>query len=113
MIDKYGIKWLQSKKVVEIAGGRGQLAEYLMLEHDIPVTLIEPKPMRLNTTSRKRCRKWFRSKNLEIPEKITPVKQLCEEFYGFHHGNVSKEAVEALKNCGLIVGMCACIQYLY
>ena len=56
--------------MVEIAGGRGQLAEYLMLEHDIPVTLIEPKPMRLNTTSRKRCRKWFRSKNLEIPENL-------------------------------------------
>ena len=105
LIETYGLAWLKSNKVVDIAGGRGQLAEYLMLEYDIPVTLIEPKPMRLNKTSRKRCRKWFRARHLEIPEEISPVTQLCEEFYGIHDDNVSTEALEALKNCGLIVGM--------
>ena len=105
LIDTYGLAWLRSNKVVDIAGGRGQLAEHLMVEHDIPVTLIEPKPMRLNKTSRKRCRKWFRTHNLEVPDGITPVKQLCEEFYGVHCDHISDDALDALKNCGLIVGM--------
>ena len=105
LVDTYGLQWLRLNGVVEIAGGRGQLAENLMLNYDIPVTLIEPKPMRLNTTSRKRCRKWHRIRNLEVPEGITPVRQLCEEFYGIHNGYASPEVLEALNNCGLIVGM--------
>lgn len=46
--------------VVDIAGGRGLLAFELALEHGVPVTLVDPKPLRLNKKTRRRVRKWLR-----------------------------------------------------
>ena len=46
--------------VVDIAGGRGLLAFELALEHGVPVTLVDPKPLRLNKKTRRRVRKWRR-----------------------------------------------------
>ena len=46
--------------VVDIAGGRGLLSFELALEHGVPVTLVDPKPLRLNKKTRRRVRKWRR-----------------------------------------------------
>ena len=47
--------------VVDIAGGRGLLSFELALEHGVPVTLVDPKPLRLNKKTKRRVRKWRRS----------------------------------------------------
>jgi len=46
--------------VVDIAGGRGLLSFELALEHGVPVTLVDPKPLRLNKKTKRRIRKWRR-----------------------------------------------------
>jgi hypothetical protein len=46
--------------VVDIAGGRGLLSFELALEHGVPVTLVDPKPLRLNKKTKRRVRKWRR-----------------------------------------------------
>lgn len=82
------------------------LAEQLMLEHDIPVTLIEPRPMRLNRTSRKRIRKWLRKHSMPVPDdvsKLSPVRQHTEEFYGVAQASI--EVQESLRRAAVIVGM--------
>jgi hypothetical protein len=43
---------------VDIAGGRGLLSFELALEHGVPVTLVDPKPLRLNKKTKRRVRKW-------------------------------------------------------
>ena len=107
ILQTYSADWLRANGgVVEIAGGRGMLAEQLMLEHDIPVVLIEPKPVKLNRTSRKRCRKWLRKKDLPVPDdnmELSVVTQLTEEFYGL--SGASADAVEACQKAALIIGM--------
>lgn len=47
--------------VVDIAGGRGLLSFELALTHGVPVTLVDPKPLRLNKKTKRRVRKWRRS----------------------------------------------------
>lgn len=49
--------------VVDIAGGRGMIAMKLALEHNIRVSLVEPKEVKLNKTYRKKIRKYWRRKN--------------------------------------------------
>jgi hypothetical protein len=48
LIDTMGAEALRAGGgVVDVAGGRGMFALELALQHDIPVTLIEPRPVRL------------------------------------------------------------------
>ena len=44
--------------VVDIAGGRGLLSFDLALDFGVPVTLVDPKPLRLNKKTKRRIRKW-------------------------------------------------------
>jgi hypothetical protein len=107
LLETYGEEWLRENGgVCEIAGGRGMLGEQLMIDYNIPTTLIEPKPVKLNRTSRKRWRKWLRKHNLPVPDDVavlSPVKQYTEEFYGLTQA--SSEAQEALRKAAVIVGM--------
>lgn len=46
--------------VCDIAGGRGLVSLELALTHGVPAVLIEPKPLRINSSFRKRIKKWQR-----------------------------------------------------
>lgn len=58
--------------VVDIAGGRGLLSFELALEHGVPVTLVDPKPLRANKKTRRRVRKWRRE---TFPEDVFGEKK--------------------------------------
>lgn len=61
--------------VVEIAGGRGLVSMKLAMEHDIPVTLIEPKELKINKTYRRRLKKYWR-KRKQVAESILVAPML-------------------------------------
>ena len=113
LLKTYGAEWLKANGgIVDIAGGTGALALELTLEHDIPTVLIEPKTLKLNTTNRKRCRKWRKKHNLEIVEKegsinLAPITHLETEFHGISssEGECAPEVLLALQDCAIIVGM--------
>lgn len=71
--------------VVDIAGGRGLLSFELALEHGVPVTLVDPKPLRLNKKTRRRVRKWRRetfSEDAPDDDSRLPVRHVRAAFEG-------------------------------
>jgi hypothetical protein len=83
LVDTFGVERLKGTRadaenaggVVDIAGGRGLLSFELALEHGIPATLVEPKPLRVNKKVRKRVRKWrFRCGVSEISSDTPTVE---------------------------------------
>ena len=58
LIETFGVELLRSQGgVVDIAGGGGAVSEILELEHGVPCTLIDPRPLRLSAQRRRRIRK--------------------------------------------------------
>lgn len=105
-----------TKGVVDIAAGRGLIALELSLSFDVsPVTVIEPKPIKLNTTYRRKIKRWRKrlasdvnksdisADEQEEIKKIQCIKQHEEEFYGLD--GASPEARSAIEQCGLVVAM--------
>ena len=71
--------------VVDIAGGRGLLSFELALEHGVPVTLVDPKPLRLNKKTRRRVRKWRREtfpEDASDDDSRVPVRHVRAAFEG-------------------------------
>lgn len=53
--------------VVDIAGGRGLIGLELLLQHNKDaVALVEPKELRLNSTYRRRLKKWQKKQHLQV-----------------------------------------------
>ena len=78
-------KHATSGGVVDIAGGRGLLSFELALEHGVPVTLVDPKPLRLNKKTRRRVRKWRRetfSEDAPDEDSRLPVRHVRAAFEG-------------------------------
>lgn len=105
------------KGVVDIAGGRGLISLELALEHNIqPVTLIEPKPLKLNSTYRRRIKRWRKKQiinegedlNEEFAIDMLPlggcIGQYEEEFHGLDTCS-SEELRESIERCGVIIAM--------
>jgi hypothetical protein len=84
LIDTYGASYLRDNGgVVDVAGGRGVVGLSLLLEHDVPVTLVEPRPVKMNSTWRKRVRKWRRRQGMpEQPDNalLCPLDQITACF---------------------------------
>ena len=78
-------KHATSGGVVDIAGGRGLLSFELALEHGVPVTLVDPKPLRLNKKTRRRVRKWRREtfpEDASDDDSRVPVRHVRAAFEG-------------------------------
>lgn len=62
LLDTFGSDGLRAegRGVCDIAGGRGLISLELLLSCNIPSTLIEPKPLNLNSSYKKRVKKWLK-----------------------------------------------------
>lgn len=57
LVETYGLERLRSGKgVLDVAGGRGEIAFELTLEHNVPVTVVDPRPRKLSRQQYKRLR---------------------------------------------------------
>lgn len=137
LVDTFGIDRLvgDGAGVVDIAGGRGMLALELALEHGVPATLVEPRPLRLNKSYRKRIRRWRRDKRAALrgkddaesvgdvtdanrerdratedegegsDEEEGPIRHLQAEFHGVGSSADSSEVSEAVRRSSVVLGM--------
>jgi ubiquinone/menaquinone biosynthesis C-methylase UbiE len=54
LVDTYGTERLnQGSGVLDVAGGRGALSFELCVKHGVKVTLVEPRPFKLNRLQHK------------------------------------------------------------
>uniref|UniRef100_A0A0G4FCJ6 Methyltransferase domain-containing protein n=1 Tax=Chromera velia CCMP2878 TaxID=1169474 RepID=A0A0G4FCJ6_9ALVE len=114
--------------VADIAGGRGLIALQLALEHHLRVVLIEPKELKLNSTHRRRIKKFWRQLGTcpaatSVPSSVDttggrvhcheehhqgnlklPLLHLREEFFGVDSA-ASTAVREALGGCELLIAM--------
>lgn len=81
------------KGVLDIAGGRGDVAFRLASMYDIPVTTIEPRHVKM--------RKQHRTFWNKHPEKVPPKH--IQAFFGPDFVSI-KEHGELIANCGLVIG---------
>ena len=127
LVDTFGIDRLvgDGAGVVDIAGGRGMLALELALEHGVPATLIEPRPLRLNKSYRKRIRRWRRNRRAalrgsrdaeslgdvateDVDDDATeesPIRHLQAAFHGVGSSADSSEVSEAVRRSSVVLGM--------
>mmetsp|Transcript_71783 Transcript_71783/g.191443 ORF Transcript_71783/g.191443 Transcript_71783/m.191443 type:complete len:299 (+) Transcript_71783:638-1534(+) len=56
LIATFGLPTLQQGGVLDVAGGRGELSFELALAHDIPVTVVDPRTVKLNKPQFKRLK---------------------------------------------------------
>ena len=113
--------------VCDIAGGRGLIALELTLNYNIQSILIEPKPLNLNSTSRKRIKKWYKKHDNDhedivsstktnlinnahnVPKKDTsmtiPIVHLQSEFYCIESGLNTDEVMQAVEGCSVLLAM--------
>ena len=123
LVDTFGLDKLR-KGVCDVAGGRGLISLELTLNYDVPSVLIEPKPLRLNSSYRKRVKKW-KKKLFEQNENIVsmesfnnnvhslkaskgkdeipcPISHIQEDYHG---KNSSESIAHAVQNCGVVLAM--------
>ena len=106
VVSTFGLDFLKANGVVDIAGGRGMVGLDLALDYDIPVTMIEPKSVRLNSACRRRCRRWRKKRclpSIDDVNKLSPIDHIQSEYHGL--AEATAEMKQALSKCALILGM--------
>lgn len=111
IVDTFGLDALRGG-VVDVAGGRGMLALELALKHGVEdVTLIEPKPLRLNKSYRRRIKKWAARRAAAAADHAddapTPVRHVQSMFHGVDGdaNAATTEASIAFRDASVVLAM--------
>ncbi|CEM36797.1 unnamed protein product [Vitrella brassicaformis CCMP3155] len=111
LVSIYGVDYLSSGSgVIDVAGGRGEVAFELTVIRGIPATVIDPRPMKLN----KAQFRWLASERSMtrmqsvafLHGSIPQIRDILDEsFFGRADPSETPSRLSLFERCSVIVGM--------